>query len=166
MHNGKPQKGTIGHKFNSVRQDLLVALQNDLQRCEQKGLDDDSCRTIIEFLGCATNAASAIPNATLLGRPIYKHFQAYKDNYTKWNNIDGCDTNAVDSRRKQLKRLRGSRQRLAKAYRKNTHALSEGIDLRLIKAIYSAAEQIVEQAPQSFQILTEAVSRFSKLVSD
>jgi hypothetical protein len=153
-------RGSIVWRINLFRSDALTQLLNDLQERENMGLSDDECHRVQLALGRIVNAATAIPDGSWTKGMIWKELQDFADIYQEWNQHEKESMTGADLRRRDLKKLRAKRNKIAKKMRRNLHIIEQELDFALVDALYTVLNDLVSALPDVFTNLTKAVARY------
>lgn len=156
------RRGTALWAFNRLRSDALVMLMNDLVRAQSDGLNEEQCDHVKIVLAQVSNCATALPDGSAIRKAIWQEFQRFEDIYASWNDPKGNYASAQDHRKKELRKLRRCRHKLARRTRKNLHILEDNLDLAIVDAAYGSLEDLIKLAPEVFRDLSKAIKRFAK----
>lgn len=153
-------KNTAVWGFDIFRQDALPRLLDDLGATNQKGIPEEICDLVKGTHDRMTDIASTLPDKSFFRKSVWQAFDGYAEAYALWNDVEGDDPATQIERRKALKNVRNKRNVLATTVRKNRHVLESELDLKIVDDIYATLGDLVKNAPEYFQKLGAAVSRY------
>jgi hypothetical protein len=113
-----------------------------------------------QALGHFVNSTTCIPSGGFLAGGFLKEAQNFEELYKNWNGVPGTDDDAKTERRKLLKKLRKSRQKITDKVRDLQVEFFNNLDTIVLTATYKAVSDIITTAPKLFRNLAEAHSRY------
>lgn len=152
--------------LNSLRQDALPRMLDDLGATSMDGIPETVCREVRSAHDKMVDLATIIPDKSFFRKSVWKTFEQYAEAYAKWNDVKGNDTASQKKRRDALSKVREKRNALATAIRKNQHIIDSEIDIKLVDDMYAALGGVVKKAPELFVELGNALTRYGKRRKD
>lgn len=156
------ERGTHMYAYNFYKANVLTALLNDLIVLENLGLNEDNCRLVCQSLGNFVNATTEIPKGRFMTGTLSKEVEEFEELYRKWNDIHGRNEEAIEQRRKILKKLRRSRQAITDKVRNLHVEMFLGLDRTILISTYKALADLIQSAPNIFKNLATAVADYNK----
>ena len=156
------QKGTVTYDLNIWRSCALTALLEDLVTAEEDGLQQAECKVVDKAIERGVTRASGLDDGSIFRRAIFQDYQRLLDTYRDWNYPQGREPSSITERRRQMKRLRTRRNKLARRIRKNGHILEKELDKAFIDAQYEALNDLVSTLPNLFGKLAKVLVRYGK----
>ena len=153
-------RGTVVWGANWVRQDALSRLLDDLLVQEKTGYSQETCDKVSKAIGKMANAAAGLPDHSWWRSSIVGELEGFLKIYEDWNNHEGEEQEKVEGRKKELKKLRAKRNKLATRMKKNLHIIQNDLDLAIIDSMYEALSDIVKSSPEIFTSLAKALNRY------
>ncbi|MBN1155553.1 hypothetical protein JXB12_11605 [candidate division KSB1 bacterium] len=153
-------QGTPIWGFNKFKQDALVKLMNDLYGLRKNGITPEQCQIITNALESISFSLSEIPDDFLFRGSIMSAFDDFKEEYIRWNEVQGNTVKDVKERQKILNKMKKRRHKLATITRRNQYIISKNLDLKLVEDIYKALGNIPNALPDLFVNLGSAINDF------
>lgn len=148
--------------IESIRRYQMSALLDDLHALEGEGLVKEDCDLVKAALASVASAAAEIPDGSFWSGTILGEAERVYDAYEKWNGVEGTDRKVAIGRKSALRKLRRTRQRLARRIHLNQYVLQTELDKKLVADMYNAFGKIVENAPTIFNELSKSIAESKK----
>jgi hypothetical protein len=155
-------RGTPLWEYNHFRVVVLTSLLNDLIDLENVGVQEHLCSLVRQALGHFVNSTTCIPSGGFLTGALLTEAQKFEELYKDWNGVAGTGDDAKRERRKFLKDLRKSRQKITNKVRNLQIEFFTNMDTVILRATYQAVFDIITTAPKLFRNLAEAHSRYEE----
>jgi len=153
-------RGTVVWGVNWFRKDALSRLLDDLLMKEKTGYSQETCNKVSETIGKIVNTAAGLPDHSWWRKSILSEIEGFLKIYENWNNHEGEEQKKVEGRKKELKKLRVKRNKLATRIRKNMHIIQNDLDLSIVDSMYEALSDLVKAFPEVFTSLAKALNRY------
>ncbi len=154
--------GTPLWGLNTFRSEILTKLIVDLLRTEKKDFDDDKCKVIRKMLFILLEEINSIPPGSFTRDKLFGELSEFDRIYREWNNIEGDDEFAVQTRKDLLLKLRLQRYRITKIIRLGQLELYNLLDEQLITKIYIGVQDAVTTYPIVFKAMAVAYNRYNR----
>ena len=149
-------------EYKRYVQGSLTSLLDDLEVAAHSGVTDKQCRAIHESLKKGANLAAGIPDGPFFS--IGRAAEQFANQHREWNEVRGSESGALERRRNCMKRLRKTRNKIARRLRKNGSVIDANLDVQRHRAVHQALIRVVQDSPDIFRNLAKAVERISRLL--